>query len=103
MMPLSSSGKLLGALLGSSRQTRSAPVRESAFARRPIGHATDSTTQCNSCANGAVIAEIGYDFCRLYPDRNIRLRKCEDACRPEPPPSRNGSYAGALRFGVLCA
>ena len=60
-----------------------AVVRESAFARRPIGHATDSTTQCNSCAKAATIAGIRYDFCSLYPGRNIPLRKCEDVCHPE--------------------
>src|SRR5258706_14133550 len=85
MIPLSSSGKVLDALLGS--RPASASVRESPLARGPIGHATDSTTQCNSCAKPATITGIRYNFCRLYPGRNIPLRKFEDDCRPpEHPP-----------------
>src|SRR6266404_9787182 len=104
MIPLSSSGKVLDALLGSNPRPASASVRESPLARGPIGHATDSTTQCNSCAKAATITRIRYDFCGLYPVRNIPLRKCEDACRPEAAPRwRREPYPNIRVFGVLRA
>ncbi len=82
----------------------SASVRESPLARGPIGHATDSTTQCNSCAKPATITGIRYDFCSLYPGRNIPLRKFEDACRPRSTLLWQGKLCPNIKvFGVLRA
>src|SRR6266403_5867202 len=102
MIPLSSSGKVLDALPGSNPRPASASVRESPLARGPIGHATDSTSQCNSCAKPATITGIRYNFCSLYPGRNIPLRKFEDACRPRSALLWQGKLCPNIKvFGVL--
>src|ERR1700678_2762410 len=41
------------------------PDRESASAHEPIGHASDSVTQCNSCARAAATGKKPYDFCKM--------------------------------------
>ena len=47
--------------------------RESASAHEPIGHASDSVTQCNSCARAVAIDKKQHEFCKMLPCRNIRI------------------------------